>query len=161
MQKLYKSGGGFRLGERRLNLNGYLQYYVDDMLNSGTYAQIYRNGIIEYVDTKITRERDEVPYLPSMVLVRNVAEVIDISFQFYRQNNIQPPIYLFITLQDVKGYCLPTPKEFNYIWEKFGQPFDQHTIQLGSTHRRYRYAYQVHSENADGCAMECRRVPIL
>jgi hypothetical protein len=103
---------GVIIGEsivRRYNLDGVLLYSTE----SGTagadgYTQIFRNGIIEAVDTRIFRARleDRTPYIPSPGLEKCLADAVKRYLSGLANLEIPPPLFGFITLLGLQGYKL-------------------------------------------------------
>jgi Putative DNA-binding domain len=134
ISRMYRGGiYSFPLYERavnhRLNLDGYLSYRDDPERRHGSYLQVYRNGIIETVETKLVNRilNQEKRAIPSRTLVSELISALNQYIALYEANHIRGPIYGFITLQDIKGNCLPSHDQ---IFGSFGPPFDRHTIQL-------------------------------
>lgn len=118
----------------RFNLDGLLGYYNSPHNSEGAYVQSYRNGIIETVETSLVNNEVSNEWsgskkvIPCQVLFDAFTDSLTQYLEFYRKNQIHGPIYGFITLQDVKGNCIPSQRGFGS--DRFGAPFDRHTIQL-------------------------------
>ncbi len=99
--------------EQKINFDGILGYKTNQK-GIESYCQLYRNGIIEFVSTsdKIF-SKVENPYQTGEINVisgeKNGYEFYIIKkciyfYNFLKNLGIELPIYLFITLVDVKGY---------------------------------------------------------
>ncbi len=116
---LAKSDVKMNFPEQRINFDGLLAYQMNDKgINS--YCQLYRNGIIEFLSSskKVFDEIDNPFSIISTLdseklkviyggksgyeyyLIRKAHEFIKILKKF----RIQPPIYLFVSILDAKGY---------------------------------------------------------
>lgn len=90
---------------RRINLEWVLVYSwrINDKHDS--YLQVYRNGIIESVDSGILEysEGDE-KIIPSALYEKEIIFAIKRYLWFLQENQINTPIFVFLTLVGIKGY---------------------------------------------------------
>jgi len=108
----------------RYNLDGIVTHSdVGDGKYSG-YTQLYRNGIIEAVDAKLLRDpamEGSMPrYIPSYVFEKKLMESMASYLALMDELMIPTPIYVFLTLLNVKGYKITTGDRFD--------PFSQYSI---------------------------------
>jgi len=68
------------------------------------YALIFRNGIVETVNTSICAEKDNKLYIRASLLEIEVMEVLPSYIQLLKQNKISPPLFIKLNLIGVKGY---------------------------------------------------------
>ena len=90
----------------RYNIDGYLFYPRND---NNHYHQIYRTGIVEYVDCELIvstklKEEDEIKHFIhhkyfEQEIIKMVSKYTDLMKQF----NIEIPVLIMISLLDVKG----------------------------------------------------------
>lgn len=111
----------------RINLEGLLGYY--EGRRGGSYIQVYRNGIIESVETSsVNREYEQGLYvIPCEDMVRQYIQSLRSYLHFYQKTDIHGPIYGFFTLQGVKEVHLPAPENF---FERIGPAFGRDTLRL-------------------------------
>jgi hypothetical protein len=68
---------------------------------------LYRNGIIEAVNSELLWSGPDERTLLVNAIEKELIEVLPNYMNVYQKLNIQPPIFLFLTLIDVKGYTIP------------------------------------------------------
>lgn len=112
----------------RVNLNGVLVYSRrwDDEYSS--YTQIYRNGIIESVDSWILSSRNDKKYIPSGVYEKEIYYAIKRYLSFLKENNINTPILIFISLIGIKNYSMAVSQNY-YFSDKYNN-IDTEVINL-------------------------------
>lgn len=103
---------------QRLNFDGLLTYTPMGLnpTKAYTYLQLFRNGIIEAVETSIlTTKRNNILGIPAAFLRREVNRTIKNGLELYRKYQIQPPFLVFLNLIGVKNYIIfADPSRF--IW---------------------------------------------
>lgn len=86
-------------GNYQYNIEGYMCYS-----NDGAYTQVYRNGILEVVDSSLLQHHSGEKSIPSALLER----VVLMSFERYRKiliaQNIAAPIFVALSLTDINEY---------------------------------------------------------
>lgn len=89
---------------RKINLDGVLSY-TPPFENCEAYTQIFRNGCVEsaYVFSSYNKEEK---YIPSNHFESELIDFIKKGLKFFSDLEVEPPIYLFLTLIDVKDYGL-------------------------------------------------------
>ncbi len=90
----------------RYNLDGFLTYSEDQERKTYSYVQLFRNGIIEAVNGLILE-----PWKGKLTIFsRPCEEKLIKSFKDYlallKTLNVEPPIFVFLTLLGVKGYSM-------------------------------------------------------
>jgi len=92
----------------RYNLEGYLNYgSLDDKGKFWGYVQIFRNGIVESVDTKMLKPgNDQNKRVPSHLLEKEIIDGVRVYLDFQKRMGISQPITLFVSLINVKDYFL-------------------------------------------------------
>jgi hypothetical protein len=87
----------------RFTLNGVLTYATLERGAIG-YTELYRTGIIEAVDAYILNiDRGDGRTIPSLEFEHYVLEGVRKYVQLFRELEIQPPIYLGVSLLGVRG----------------------------------------------------------
>ncbi len=98
-----------------INYEGYMLYYSSEFSNENNlaYTQIYRNGIMEWLNTYIIAERMDnsqpIRRIPTKWFEEEMMESIKQYLQFLKILDIQTPVYIGLTLLDVKWCSLGVP----------------------------------------------------
>lgn len=96
----------------RINFEGLLVYSSAGSEGGAlTYTQLYRNGIIEAVESDILRlERDERPayLIPAYPLGEKVIKAVERYLRQLSQMEIEPPALIMLSLLNVKGWIIPS-----------------------------------------------------
>jgi len=112
------SGGS---SDSRYNLDGLVAYY-DTGLTTPGYAQIFRDGSIEAVDTLLLKPRGDRPGIPSEGLEVRLTKTVVAYLDLYRSLGVEPPVYLMVSLLGVRGYIMHLP-------QNMFPPIVQHSIE--------------------------------
>jgi hypothetical protein len=91
----------------RINFDGVVNFCYDSnpaLCNS--YVQGFRAGTIEAVDTNLFVEENGKKTIPSTTFERDLIAAVDKYLKFQEALGIVPPIFVMITLLDVRGYSL-------------------------------------------------------
>lgn len=87
----------------RYNVDGLLGFLSDQ--NNGKYTQIFRNGIMEYVDSGLISHRStERKIIPSTLLERDLILMLSAFISIYQSTGVEPPIVVFLSMLGFKGY---------------------------------------------------------
>lgn len=98
----------------RYNIDGLLTYSKfrnDD--RSFSYTQLYRNGIIEAVNSEMLWSGREEKIISITYIEDALIESVPIYMNVYKKLNIDLPIFLFVTLVDVKSYRIPGERSWD------------------------------------------------
>jgi len=98
----------------RYNIDGLLTYSKfrnDD--RSFSYTQLYRNGIIEAVNSEMLWSGREEKIISITYIEDALIENVPIYMNVYKKLNIDLPIFLFVTLVDVKSYRIPGERSWD------------------------------------------------
>jgi hypothetical protein len=68
--------------------------------------QIFRNGAIEAVETSLLRPYDERLIIPTGALEKTLIEDLGMYLTFLSDAEMEPPVFLMVSLLGVKGYWL-------------------------------------------------------
>jgi hypothetical protein len=91
----------------RVNLDGLVVSFTLRDNTTGAYTQLYRDGMIEAVNSYLLEPRqDGRKLIPAITFEQKVIEASDASLRFLRSLDLQPPICLFLSLLDVRGYIM-------------------------------------------------------
>jgi len=91
--------------DHRYNIDGYVSYSKAGNI-SESYVQLYRNGIIESVDGKLLRTHHGDPTIPCRLYEETLIKALRHYINTLRTLDVEPPIFLFLTLLGVNGYRL-------------------------------------------------------
>jgi len=91
----------------RYNLDGLLVYDERGNNLSGAYTQIFRNGIVESVSTRLFGSgSDRDAYIPSETFELELIKALTSCTALYQKLSLNPPFVLLVSLTGVKGYKL-------------------------------------------------------
>jgi len=92
---------------KRYNIDGLLTFSsFRGRERSHSYVQLYRNGIIEAVNTLLLWSKNNDKFIPITKIERTLIEYIPKYIEVYKKFNLDTPIFLFLTLIDVKDYII-------------------------------------------------------
>ena len=101
---------------RKVNLDGVLKYTNNRDKKCEAYAQMFRNGSIESV--YIFRSRnDEEKYIPSAYIEGELIQAVEKYLSLFSELNVDSPIYLFLTLIDVRDYLFAVSSAWVRVME--------------------------------------------
>jgi len=92
--------------DHRYNLDGFLTYCTDSEGKAYSYVQLYRNGIIEAVEAHLLESSGENPLIPSVAYEEELISSLDTYLSLLETLEVEPPIFIFLTLLKVKGYLM-------------------------------------------------------
>lgn len=115
---------GFSSWNRRLNLNGVVTFSDEDGKLKKAYTQLYRSGIIEVVS--VFEPAGEDYYIPSHTYERYLISATKEYLKLLHDLEIEPPIYVFLTLTGVQKYRFAAGEEFR----KRSEPLDRDVLSM-------------------------------
>ena len=93
--------------ERRYNIDGLLTYSkFRTAERSYSYTQLFRNGIIEAVNSEILWTRKGEKIITITYVEDALIEAVPTYMNVYNKLKIDLPVFLFLTLVDVKGFTI-------------------------------------------------------
>jgi len=98
-----------------------------------TYVQIFRNGSIEFCDTRLLRrgpqDGDQIPpeRIPSTGFERKVLEGAKKALNVLATLNVPLPYVIFLTLADVQGYVMALPQHMWHLSDEV-YPIDRERL---------------------------------
>jgi hypothetical protein len=99
--------------DRRINFDGLLLFVGSKLdVNSG-YVQIFRSGAIEAVDAQILEPQEIGKVIPSLTFEHDLIAAVQGYFDFARTMDLSLPSFLMLSLLNVQGYYMATPRLFN------------------------------------------------
>jgi hypothetical protein len=116
------------VSHHRYNLDGFLTYSDGENNKFRSYAQLFRNGIIEAVEAWMLRRRMEPPLIPNRTFEEQLIKSLADYLSLFRLLNIELPIFIFLTLLGVKGYRMGINTERFWIDELY--PIDRDALML-------------------------------
>lgn len=92
----------------RVNMEGMLAYEADseDRNLVGSYVQVFRQGIIEAVDTNSFQQCQGVSSINSVLFERDLIQATAGYLQLLKLLKVGMPVVLLLSVLDVKGYVL-------------------------------------------------------
>ena len=116
------SGNGW---EYRYNFDGLLTTWQSQL----SYAQTFRNGIIEAVDDYLLRtsDRNNSLVIPSVQYEKKVIEK-SLEYIFFQQKlGVEPPFFIMLSLLNVKGYLMSIPM-LSMHFPGYNHPIDRDNL---------------------------------
>jgi hypothetical protein len=110
----------------RHNLEGFLTYYVYVSQEIKSYAQLFRDGTMEYYTSTMHHQRnsDEAALnFSGYYLEKETIEKVEQSFRIYEYLKIEPPYLIFISVFDLRDGLIEGP---NLIFTKRGERNEVH-----------------------------------
>lgn len=101
MKPMYCQGSN-----ERYNLDGLLAHSWNKERISHSYVQFFRNGIIEAVEGLLLEPDEGRRTIPSIVYEQELIKSLADYLSFLKTLNVEPPIFIFLTLLGVKGYSM-------------------------------------------------------
>lgn len=111
----------------RYNLDGLFTYSDNEEGTFSAYTQLYRNGVIEAVEALILSPRGKGLLIPSVLYEKKLIQALSSYLQVLSELNVEPPIFVFLSLLGVKGYKMTIKREL-YFDE--GHPIDRDLLLL-------------------------------
>lgn len=92
--------------DRRYNFEGYILHSKNAQGKTESYVQIYRNGIIELVDSLLLTPWDREFLIYSRSFEEELIESLSRYCSYLKLIEIDPPCFVFMTLLGIKGYSI-------------------------------------------------------
>ena len=108
----------------RINLEGYMNYSPSQTGETNSYAQIYRNGIIEVVNSSLlTGFREEDRFIPSVAYESEIIVSVKSYLEILKNYDIYPPFVFGLSFINIRNYHLSNDRQFggfgaNIIYNK-------------------------------------------
>ena len=114
----------------RYNLDGLLVYDERGGNLSGAYTQVFRNGIIESVSTRLFGSGSDVDdYIPSETFEIELIKALKSCISLYQKLSLNPPFVLLVSLTGVKGYKLAVSQSLDR-WRQHTHKIDRDLLFL-------------------------------
>ncbi|MBE9513344.1 MAG: ATP-binding protein [Chloroflexi bacterium] len=98
----------------RYNLDGFLTHSDDQERISYSYVQFYRNGIIEAVEGQLLQPYKGQLIIPSIAYEQELIKSFTGYLSLLKTLDVEPPIFVFLTLLGVKGYSMAVSERFSF-----------------------------------------------
>lgn len=97
----------------RINFDGVVNFCYDSTpAQCNSYVQGFRAGTIEAVDTNLFFEENGKKTIPSTTFEKDLIAAVDKYLNFQESLGIVPPIFVMVSLLDVKGYSLGIKRDY-------------------------------------------------
>ena len=97
----------------RYNADGFITYAKFSGEEISSYVQLHRNGIMEAVEGFMLRFRDDKLLIPSPTYEARLIKSLTSYLSVLKELHVETPIFIFITLLNVKGYAMGiSPEKF-------------------------------------------------
>lgn len=90
----------------KYNFDGFLTYSEDGGEKSYSYVQLFKNGIIEAINTSPLRPTNKDKRIFNQYFEVKIIKVLGNYLSILKTLNIELPIFIFLTLTGVKGYIM-------------------------------------------------------
>jgi hypothetical protein len=113
------------------NFDGFLRYSPAGATgDSIVYSQLFRDGIIETVDSSLIQDKNRPLHNQNLLYIRNiensVVEALSRYIKFLSRIQVEPPFAVLLSLLGVIGMCTP-PSSFGF---DSGNPIDRDHLLL-------------------------------
>ncbi|MBW4598014.1 MAG: ATP-binding protein [Brasilonema angustatum HA4187-MV1] len=99
---------------QRYNFDGIVKYFSIHPPISSSYTQLFRNGVIEAVDARILTPINEKKCIPSVDYEKKLINSLQQYLQLQKNLEVNPPIFIMLSLLGVKGYTMAVNTLFPY-----------------------------------------------
>jgi len=97
----------------KYNLDGLLTYSGGREGKSHSYVQLFKNGIIEAVEGLLLKRRNGDDFIPGRYYEEELIKSLPDYLSVLETLNVEPPIFIFLTLVGVKGYSMDVNLEID------------------------------------------------
>ncbi len=88
----------------QINLEGYLSYSNNSDGINNSYVELYRNGILEIVNSSLLKYYEDHKIIPSLSYEEEIVKAVSDYINVYKELEIQPPVAIFLSFVNIKGY---------------------------------------------------------
>jgi len=97
----------------RINFDGVVTFCFESASTTClSYVQAFRNGIIEAIETNEFGESDGNKFIRSLSFEQDIVSASARFLKFQESFGITPPIFLMISLLEVRGYVMATKSDY-------------------------------------------------
>lgn len=121
-----------RAHHHRYNLDGLVTYSQSrsDENPAHPYVQLFRNGIIESVDTRmLVAEGENVPHIPSQAYEDYLLKTLPKYLSVQEELDTAPPLFVMLSMLGVSGYIMGVRKHLD-LWGENRYPIDRDALLL-------------------------------
>ncbi len=92
-----------------MNFDGLLFYTTTRTGQTSSYVQLFRNGVIEAVDSQTLTplkpyQQQSDKYIPSIAYEKRIIDAVDSYIGFYRKYEMPTPLLAGLSILNVKGF---------------------------------------------------------
>ncbi len=91
-------------GRDRYNFDGILSYSGPFEGTPDFYLQVFKNGIIEMTNAHLLAPENGNLLIPGLLFEKTMIESFATYLKLYKTLGVEPPVFVFLTLIQVKGY---------------------------------------------------------
>lgn len=114
----------------RYNLDGLVTYGHSRKPPAQSYLQLFRNGIIEIVETSMLRDEIEGrPCIPSIAYEKEILDALPTYLSIQEQLGVTPPLFIMLSLVEVSGYIMAVSRRMD-LWGEHTYPIDRDMLVL-------------------------------
>lgn len=106
---------------RRYNFDGLVTYSSFQLPVAHSYAQIFRNGCIEAVESLLLSPRNGRKVIPSNAYEEELISALQGYLELQTQLELRPPLFILVSLLGVKGYEMGV----NSLYPRQQMPIDR------------------------------------
>lgn len=92
----------------RYNIDGAVTYWQSSSEDYWGYTQTFRNGVIESVDAFFLHKEGTTD-IPQVAIKETLTYTLSRHLEFLQARDIQPPLFLFMSMLDAEGYHIDRP----------------------------------------------------
>lgn len=95
----------------KINFEGHLIYSSDNNKLCSSFVQLYRNGIVEYVNSSMFKSfNSTTKIIPSVLYEKELINTLDSGLKYLQKIKMECPIFIFLSLVNVKDYEMAIDK---------------------------------------------------
>ena len=99
--------------DSKYNFDGFVTYRIHDNNLSSGYLQIFRNGCLETIDTRLLRAKGDAKIIPSKSFEEGIADALARYMILEKKMKIDFPYVVILSLINVKGYKMGVKTSFS------------------------------------------------
>ena len=118
----------------RFNSDGLLRDAPGSDWNSDGFLQLFRNGVIESVDSTMMIGRGQKDGLPSIKFVNDLVKFVAGACDIFRELDVQPPVLVLVSFVGIRGAPLLVSAEDIGGSAYYACPFDKDPLLRREVH---------------------------
>jgi len=109
----------------RYNFDGFVAHSTNDGKVSFSYTQLFRNGAIEAVESRLLRPHNGETFIPSVAYEVHLIQSLQEYLELQKKLELLPPVFIMLSLLGVKGYSMSVN---NYRFYNTVHPIDRDIV---------------------------------